>query len=164
MTFLLSAVTDCRSSSGDGVLWGFLPHIVLSTGGLIVQVLFSQPYCWGFIVAVSFSYVEGTVLPQMPWSYGFKNLSFSLFSWALAVGVVLWMYQLGLNFPWSVFSTFWPMVAFFNGLCLLQKEASPIRSGATLACGYAYLECCSWTLGWFGNVAVVHSPQVLWLY
>lgn len=39
------------SSSRDGVLWHFFPiHIGMSTGVVIIRVVFRQPYCWNFLM------------------------------------------------------------------------------------------------------------------
>lgn len=47
----------------------------VSTGDVITQVMFSQSYCWNFIVTAFLSCLDDTILLQMCWASGSYDLS-----------------------------------------------------------------------------------------
>lgn len=75
------------------------------------------------IVGISsyLSLIEGSLLPGV-------LLLWLMVFWVLVVGVVLYLYQLELGSSWWGILHVWLVVAFCNGLHLLQKEASLMMS------------------------------------
>lgn len=96
---------------GVGTCKIFLIHINMSTGIVIVTVLFRKPCCWNFICAASLSYKEDTIFQgcSRSWSsssYSLSTLSSTMFSESYVWGLCCKCFSWGWMPQGQLFSTF----------------------------------------------------------
>lgn len=116
----------CSPLSSSTARWDFsLPSLLtwMSIGVILVQVLPRQPYCWDFMGTVSLTFLGDVISKQV-----FRSLcSYSLPAPSSAVIPEPWVQELQWRCTgWGraprapLFSAVWLVVAFRNGLHLLQ--------------------------------------------
>ena len=113
----------CSSSSSYGVLWYFSNPCCGVNGyhsfsDLTQATIVLKCYRWSSPVKYRRHYLAAD--DHVLWFLQYFHILLCNVSQILDIKVALYTYQLVLGTLWPVF---WPVVAFCNGLCVLQKEA-----------------------------------------
>lgn len=137
----------------------------MSTGDIIVHALIMWAYFWYYMNVAVLSYIDDTILYQVPQPSDSYCLSAS-FLWH-SVGVNFWYINWDHAPRGQLFSAFWSAVA--SVIVANCSKEKPLWWGmrAPLICGYKdrYLER-SWELDWFRIVTILlslwpHHPWVV---
>lgn len=119
----LSGVINCFSSSSP--FWGSSRFPLCNLACQLVLSL-NKSYCWNFMGMASLSFPGDAISQKLFWSSGSSNPC-SLFFMMCRRGCVIDV-PTEVGYPSYLFSAFWLIVAFCNGLCLLQKRTSLVST------------------------------------